>query len=79
MLDINVNVLEQMQQMSRRVRALEDASRAPLYEEFENRLTAITVDHEFLRKNVLSLISRTATLSSQVCSPSFSHPLPVMY
>jgi hypothetical protein len=70
-LDINIDVMEEVLQMSQRVGELEGKGKALLYRDFQTSVQEVKTEHKFLRKNVMSLVARATVLSNQVSCHSW--------
>ncbi len=66
LLDINMDVMEELLQMSHRSRELDGNENAFLYYDFQTSIREVKTEHKFLRKNVQSLVARATVLSGQV-------------
>ena len=67
MLDLNVDV---MARLSEAIQNLNTSKQEDSYDNLIQELKDYTKDHNFLKKNLLSLISRTTILSNQVSIPN---------
>jgi len=66
MLDLNIDVMAQLSGAALHVRHLNILDQDTPCDNLIQELKDCTKDHSFLKKNVLSLISRTTILSNQV-------------
>ena len=67
LLEINIDVMEELQQLTQRTQEL-DSQKVQFWHEMQNGLQTVKSEHRFLRKNISSIVARATVLSNQVCA-----------